>query len=104
MGVASEAAAAAPTGAAAAPEARPAEVTYNSKYEAELRRLFRSEDADGTNTLSKRELYRILRAVGVRAPQSELLRLWKRADGDESGTIEFAEFAEITNLTTTIRK
>ena len=61
-----------------------------------LVRAFLTADRDGTGSVSKRELYRALRAAGVKDLASDdALRLFQEADTDGDGQLSFEEFARV---------
>ena len=61
-----------------------------------LVRAFLTADRDGTGSVSKRELYRAMRAAGVRDLASDdALRLFQEADTDGDGQLSFEEFARV---------
>ena len=62
------------------------------RFEQRLRRAFESIDLDGSGSISKRDLYRALQAVGVDASTSEMLALYQSVGADGSGQLSWKEF------------
>jgi len=54
---------------------------------------FRSFDKNGDGQVNKREFMTGMRGAGVDLPPEMMDRLWKLADEDNSGTIQYQEFA-----------
>ncbi|CAF3652032.1 unnamed protein product [Rotaria socialis] len=60
--------------------------------EQELRDAFNLFDRDHSGKITKSELRKLLRALNVKATDSEVQRLLHRMDTDNSGDIDFNEF------------
>ena len=60
--------------------------------EAKLEAAFRDCDTDASGNISKRELYRALERLGLKASGSEQLAIWNRIDRDHNNVIDWAEF------------
>ena len=61
----------------------------------DLRNVFNLFDADGSGTINIDELSTALQTLGQKVTQEELQELMKEMDTDESGTVEFEEFAVV---------
>lgn len=59
----------------------------------ELKEAFAIYDLDGDGTITTRELGSVMRALGLNPTEAEILNFIKEADMDNSGTINFEEFA-----------
>lgn len=59
----------------------------------ELREAFAIYDLDGDGTITTRELGSVMRALGLNPTEAEILNFIKEADLDNSGSINFDEFA-----------
>ena len=70
------------------PEAEAALAALEAKLEA----AFRDCDTDASGNISKRELYRALERLGLKASGSEQLAIWNRIDRDHNNVIDWAEF------------
>lgn len=54
--------------------------------------IFRVNDDDGTKTLNRRELHRLVVQYGVKANADEVAELFEQLDTDGTGSISFDEF------------
>ncbi len=73
-----------------------APMSESARLQERLIKCFRSADRDGSHTVSKRELFKALEAVGITAfSSSEGLALFQEADVDGDGQLSFDEFARI---------
>ncbi|OQR93078.1 dynein 18 kDa light chain [Achlya hypogyna] len=52
-------------------------------------------DKDGSGTIDKYELAKVLEAMGQRPTEEELFQMISEVDEDHSGEIEFAEFLQV---------
>ena len=60
--------------------------------EARLEAAYRACDTDASGNISKRELYRALDRLGLKATTSEQLAFWNVIDRDHNNVIDWAEF------------
>lgn len=59
---------------------------------------FRSADADGSGTISKRELYEVLEKANLGgAAHDDFIRLFKGFDTNNDGRLSFDEFSKLAN-------
>eukprot|EP00164_Ancoracysta_twista_P008958 GFYU01013112.1.p1 GENE.GFYU01013112.1~~GFYU01013112.1.p1 ORF type:complete len:158 (+),score=53.99 GFYU01013112.1:62-535(+) len=63
--------------------------------EQELRGMFDMIDADGSGVIDQEEMKDLLRMLGMEASASDVEKLLKEADEDQSGTVDFGEFMSI---------
>ena len=61
-------------------------------YDGQLWQAFSAADADTTGSLSKRQLYGALAALGLKMTPSEELAVWHSFDRDKNGRVDFDEF------------
>merc|ERR1719253_2039407 len=54
---------------------------------------FRSFDKNGDGEISKAEFMKGIRTVGIDLPPQQREQLWKMADEDNTGNIQYQEFA-----------
>lgn len=59
----------------------------------ELKEAFAIYDLDGDGTITTRELGSVMRALGLNPTEAEILNFIKEVDLDNSGSINFDEFA-----------
>ena len=64
---------------------------------AEYVAAFRAVDADGSGTISKRELYSVLHKAGL-ANGKQALEVFKGFDEDADGQLDFDEFCKIAKI------
>merc|ERR1712025_47004 len=62
----------------------------------EVREAFGLFDADASGSIDVRELKAAMRSLGFEVKNEELKKMVSDIDGDGNGTIEFAEFLEMT--------
>ena len=77
---------------AKADAARPAGLT---PFEAKLWRAFHRADADGSGAISAEELAAALEACGLHGTAAEYATLFKSADKDHNGRVEWEEFKKL---------
>lgn len=58
---------------------------------------FRAVDADGSGSISKRELYMVLQKAGL-ANGKQALEIFEGFDEDSDGTLDFDEFCKIAKV------
>lgn len=58
----------------------------------ELRDAFAVFDADGSGTISRNELKKLMKSLGQTLSDAELSAMMDEVDSDKSGEIDFAEF------------
>ena len=61
----------------------------------EMREIFSLVDKDGGGTISTEELGELLELIGVEASKDDLENMIEQMDADNSGEIDFDEFAEV---------
>mmetsp|Transcript_27558 Transcript_27558/g.70195 ORF Transcript_27558/g.70195 Transcript_27558/m.70195 type:complete len:516 (+) Transcript_27558:87-1634(+) len=69
------------------------ETLHMSRYEKAVA-AFKACDIDGSGTISKRELYNVLRKAGL-SNGKQALEVFAGADSDQSGSLDFEEFERI---------
>ena len=62
---------------------------------AEFKEAFTIFDTDGDNTISTKELGRVMRSLGQSPSDAELRELIAEYDFDGNGTLDFPEFLEL---------
>ncbi len=71
-------------------------LSFAASVQERLVKAFLTADKDGSGAVSKRELYKVLKATGVKDLASEAgLRLFHEADVDGDGKLSFEEFARV---------
>jgi calmodulin len=61
----------------------------------EMREIFSLVDKDGGGTISTEELGELLEIIGIEATEDDLGKMVEQMDSDNSGEIDFEEFAEV---------
>lgn len=64
----------------------------NEAQLAQLEKVFKSFDADGSGTLDTKEIEDVVHALGIALTKAEIHKMVVAADHDKSGHIEFVEF------------
>ena len=59
----------------------------------ELKGVFEMFDVDGSGAIDAKELKQVMQNLGMNPTEEEVNRMMQEADEDDSGEIEFAEFA-----------
>merc|ERR1719478_1127138 len=67
-----------------------------SQYE-QYMAAFKAVDSDGSGTISKRELYAVLKTAGL-ANGKQALEVFSGFDEDGDGNLDFDEFAKIASI------
>ena len=62
---------------------------------AEFKEAFTIFDTDGDNTISTKELGRVMKSLGQSTSEAELRELIQEYDIDGNGTLDFPEFLEL---------
>ena len=62
---------------------------------AEFKEAFTIFDTDGDNTISTKELGRVMKSLGQSPSEAELRELIQEYDIDGNGTLDFPEFLEL---------
>jgi len=66
-----------------------------SNEEEELKAAFRCFDKDHSGTIEQAELRAIMTTLGEKLSNADVDDMWKEADNDGSGSIEYREFVNI---------
>jgi calmodulin len=61
----------------------------------EMREIFSLVDKDGGGTISTEELEELLEIIGIKASKDDMEVMVEQMDADNSGEIDFEEFAEV---------
>ena len=62
---------------------------------AEMKEVFNIFDVDGDNTISTKELGKVMNSLGQHPNEAELRELIQEYDNDGNGTLDFPEFLEL---------
>ena len=62
---------------------------------AEMKEVFNIFDVDGDNTISTKELGKVMNSLGQNPNDAELRELIQEYDNDGNGTLDFPEFLEL---------
>ena len=62
---------------------------------AEMKEVFNIFDVDGDNTISTKELGKVMNSLGQNPNDAELKELIQEYDNDGNGTLDFPEFLEL---------
>ena len=62
---------------------------------AEMKEVFNIFDVDGDNTISTKELGKVMNSLGQNPNEAELRELIQEYDNDGNGTLDFPEFLEL---------
>ena len=62
---------------------------------AEMKEVFTIFDVDGDNTISTKELGKVMNSLGQHPNEAELRELIQEYDNDGNGTLDFPEFLEL---------
>jgi hypothetical protein len=77
-----------------AKEAAKEKKVFERRLNKKIRKKFEALDADGSGTLDEDELKGLLAEIGLKLSRGQLRKAMARMDGDESGEVDFAEFAQ----------
>ena len=69
----------------------------DSKTDTRLWQIFQTADEDGSGSISKRELYTVLKKAGL-ANGKQALEVFSGFDEDDDGQLDFDEFCKIAKI------